>query len=172
MAREFWTFRDVVYLARLFARMQTPVQRGSGPVRFECSPRAFFGSLYDPAAYPRAVRSLKGLQDCLGEFQDGAVQREAIRHFAEQMLSRPGAPGAADQAAAEPGAAEPGAAEPGAAEPGAAELAATLLAMGELTAQLHARQLRARDELAGRFARFAGAGMLRTLGITSRAPGA
>jgi CHAD domain-containing protein len=116
----------------------------------------FFGSLYDPAAYRRAVRSLKGLQDCLGEFQDGVVQQEAIRGFAVHMLAGRGAPGTGPQAAA---------------EPAAAELAATLLAMGELTAQVHARQRRARDELADRFARFARAGMLGTLGITSRAPG-
>lgn len=99
----------------------------------------FFGSLYDPAAYRRAVKSLKGLQDCLGEFQDGEVQREAIRGFAEQMLARPGA------------------------------RAATLLAMGELTAQLHERQLRGRAEVADRFARFTRAGILRSLGIADRA---
>jgi hypothetical protein len=50
--------------------------------------------------------------------------------------------------------------------PTAAELAATLLAMGELTAQLHARQLRGRAEVADRFAQFTRAGILRTLGIT------
>jgi CHAD domain-containing protein len=107
----------------------------------------FFGSLYDPAAYRAAVKSLKGLQDCLGELQDGVVQQEAIRGFAVHMLDRRGP------------------------EPAAAELAATLLAMGELTAQVHAGQRRARDELAGRFARFARAGLLGTLGIASRAPG-
>jgi CHAD domain-containing protein len=114
----------------------------------------FFGSLYDPAAYRRAVKKLKGLQDCLGEFQDGEVQREAIRGFAAQMLARRGARGAGRQAAA---------------PPTAAELAATLLAMGELTAQLHARQLRGRAEVADRFAQFTRAGILRTLGIADRA---
>jgi CHAD domain-containing protein len=114
----------------------------------------FFGSLYDPAAYRRAVKKLKGLQDCLGEFQDGEVQREAIRGFAVQMLARRGARGTGRQAAA---------------PPTAAELAATLLAMGELTAQLHARQLRGRAEVADRFAQFTRAGILRTLGIADRA---
>ena len=66
------------------------------------------------------------------------------------MLARRGAAGAGRQAAA---------------PQQAAELAATLLAMGELTAQLHARQLRARDEVADRFAQFTRAGILRTLGI-------
>jgi CHAD domain-containing protein len=111
----------------------------------------FFGSLYDPPAYRRAVKNLKGLQDCLGEFQDGEVQREAIRRFATQMLARRGAAGAGPQATV---------------PPTAAELAATLLAMGELTAQLHARQLRGRAEVADRFAQFTRAGILRTLGIT------
>ena len=114
----------------------------------------FFGSLYDPAAYRRAVKKLKGLQDCLGEFQDGEVQREAIRGFAVQMVARRGVRGTGRQAAA---------------APTAAELAATLLAMGELTAQLHARQLRGRAEVADRFARFSQAGILRTLGIADRA---
>jgi CHAD domain-containing protein len=99
----------------------------------------FFGSLHDRAAYRRAVKSLKGLQDCLGEFQDGEVQREAIRGFAEQMLAGRGAK------------------------------AATLLAMGELTAQLHARQLRGRAEVADRFAQFTRAQILGTLGIADRA---
>ena len=111
----------------------------------------FFGSLYDPPAYRRAVKNLKGLQDCLGEFQDGEVQREAIRRFATQMLARRGGAGAGRQATV---------------PPTAAELAATLLAMGELTAQLHARQLRGRAEVADRFAQFTRAGILRTLGIT------
>ncbi len=104
----------------------------------------FFSSLYDPDAYRRAVRDLRGLQDCLGEFQDGEVQRDAIRGFAAQMLARPGD-----------------------GPPG--ELAATLLAMGELTARLHGRQHRAREKVAGRFAEFAAAGLLRTLGIGGRA---
>ena len=95
----------------------------------------FFGTLYDPAAYRRAVGDLRGLQDVLGELnQDGEVQRDAIRGFAAEML-------AAGTAAS-------------AGQPPAAELAATLLAMGELTAQLHARQDRARERVAGRFADF------------------
>jgi hypothetical protein len=45
------------------------------------------------------------------------------------------------------------------------ELAGTLLALGELTGGLQAEQDRARAEVAGRFARFARAGLLGTLGI-------
>jgi hypothetical protein len=55
----------------------------------------------------------------------------------------------------------------GEAKPG--ELAATLLAMGELSARLDQRQRRTRRLVAGRFAEFAGAGTLRTLGIRTRA---
>jgi CHAD domain-containing protein len=115
----------------------------------------FFSSLYEPAAYRRAVRYLRGLQDVLGVFQDGEVQRDAIRGFAAEMVAA-GAPA--------------GTGQPAAGQP--AELAATLLAMGELTAQLHARQDRARDQLAARFAEFARAGGVRTLGIAPRAASA
>jgi len=134
----------------------------------------FFGSLYEPAALRRAVKDLKGLQDCLGEFQDAQVQRDEIREFATQMLTqratqgtrrhhRPAPPGPGELAAA------PRRWQPAPAGPGAGELAATLLAMGELTARLDAQQRRARAEVAGRFGEFAGAGVLRTLGIGGRA---
>lgn len=85
----------------------------------------FFASLYDPADHWRAVRDLKALQDCLGEFQDTQVQQEEIRAFAAQMMEERAAP------------------------------AATLLAMGEIAAGLAARQRKARIEFAGRFREFA-----------------
>jgi len=85
----------------------------------------FFGSLYDPGEHWRAVRELKALQDCLGEFQDMQVQHEEIRAFAAQMMERRAAP------------------------------ATTLLAMGEIAAGLAARQQQARSEFAGRFREFA-----------------
>jgi CHAD domain-containing protein len=85
----------------------------------------FFGSLYDPGEHWRAVRELKSLQDCLGEFQDTEVQHDEIRMFAEQMMAQRSAP------------------------------AATLLAMGEIAAGLAAAQQRARSEFAGRFRDFA-----------------
>ena len=125
----------------------------------------FFGPLYEPAALRRAVRDLKGLQDCLGGFQDAEVQRDEIREFATQMLTQRAAPGTRRQT--QPGARRQR--QPGPAQPDAGELAATLLAMGELTAQLDAEQRRARAEVAGRFAEFAGAGVLHTLGIAARA---
>jgi CHAD domain-containing protein len=85
-----------------------------------------FGSLHDPAVRWQAVRELKSLQDCLGEFQDAHVQREEIAVFATQMLAEHSA------------------------------LAPTLLAMGEIAAGLALRQQRARSEFDGRFASFAG----------------
>ena len=85
----------------------------------------FFGSLYDPGEHWRAVRELKALQDCLGEFQDTQVQHDEIRAFADQMMAQRAAP------------------------------AATLLAMGEIAVGLAARQRKARSEFAGRFRDFA-----------------
>src|SRR6266498_3742944 len=83
------------------------------------------GSLYDPGEHWQAVRELKALQDCLGEFQDTEVQRGEIRAFAAQMMDERTAP------------------------------AATLLAMGEVAAGLAIRQRQARSEFAGRFRDFA-----------------
>jgi CHAD domain-containing protein len=84
-----------------------------------------FGSLYDPGEHWQAVRELKSLQDCLGEFQDTEVQRGEILAFATQMMDERTAP------------------------------AATLLAMGEIAAGLAVRQRRARSEFTGRFRDFA-----------------
>jgi CHAD domain-containing protein len=85
----------------------------------------FFASLYDPAQHWQAVRELKALQNCLGEFQDTQVQQAEIRAFAAQMMKERAAP------------------------------AATLLAMGEIAAGLAVRQRQARIEFAGRFGDFA-----------------
>ncbi len=83
-----------------------------------------FASLYDPAVHWRAVRELKSLQDCLGEFQDTEVQLGELRAFAAQMMADRSVP------------------------------AATLLAMGEVAAAIAVRQRAARAEFAGRFADF------------------
>jgi CHAD domain-containing protein len=86
----------------------------------------FFAPLHDPVTYRKVLGDLKGLQDCLGEFQDSQVQREEIRVLAEAMLAERAAP------------------------------AATLLAMGEITANLAVSQAEARAVFAERFARLAG----------------
>jgi CHAD domain-containing protein len=51
-----------------------------------------FASLYDADEHWRAVRDLKALQDCLGEFQDTHVQHTEIRTFAAQMAEQRAAP--------------------------------------------------------------------------------
>ena len=84
----------------------------------------FFAALHDQEKHRTAVRELKQLQDCLGEVQDGHVQREVIRALAARMVAERAAP------------------------------AATLLAMGELAAQLDAAASGARDDFGKRFARF------------------
>jgi CHAD domain-containing protein len=98
-----------------------------------------FGSLHDPAVRWQAVRELKSLQDCLGEFQDAQVQREEIGVFAAQMLAEHSAP------------------------------APTLLAMGEIAASLARRQRHARSEFDGRFAGFAGPASQARLAALTRA---
>jgi CHAD domain-containing protein len=85
-----------------------------------------FGSLHDRAQLSQAVRELKALQDCLGEFQDAEVQCTEIRGMADQMLASGRVP------------------------------AQTLLAMGEIVGGLAVRQSRARAHFAGRFADFSG----------------
>jgi CHAD domain-containing protein len=84
----------------------------------------FFASLHDPAIHRQAVRDLKGLQDCLGEYQDCQVQLHELRMFASQMRTDRQVP------------------------------ATALLAMGELAGQIAEREQEARSEFAGRFADF------------------
>jgi CHAD domain-containing protein len=84
----------------------------------------FFAALHEPVTHRSAVKELKQLQDCLGDIQDGHVQREAIRALAARMVGEHEAP------------------------------AATLLAMGELAAVLDASASKARDDFGHRFARF------------------
>lgn len=83
-----------------------------------------FRPLHADAPHRALVKELKALQDTLGEFQDGEVQREAVRKFAAVMM---------DEGTAPP---------------------QTVLAMGELAAQLDAHQLRAREVLVSRLRPF------------------
>jgi CHAD domain-containing protein len=85
----------------------------------------FFASLYDPPTHRRAVRELKGLQDCLGTYQDCQVQQEEIRVIATEMLAAGDVP------------------------------ATALLAMGDLSSHIGLRERQARGEFASRFAAFA-----------------
>jgi CHAD domain-containing protein len=83
-----------------------------------------FRPVCDKTAHRRLVKELKSLQDTLGDFQDGEVQREAVREFAAAMMEQGAAP------------------------------TETVLAMGEMAAQLDTHQLNARAELAGRLQPF------------------
>jgi CHAD domain-containing protein len=85
----------------------------------------FFASLYDQPTHRGAVRELKGLQDCLGTYQDCQVQQEEIRVIATEMLAAGDVP------------------------------ATALLAMGDLASHIGQRERQARGEFASRFASFA-----------------
>ena len=97
-----------------------------------------FGSLHDPAQRWQAVRELKALQDCLGEYQDADVQRAEIRAFAAQMMAERAAP------------------------------AETLLAMGEIAASLAEAMAAARAQFDSRFADFAGPASRRRMAALAR----
>ena len=82
----------------------------------------FFRSLFPASEIASAIKTLKGLQDNLGDFQDLEVQRDSLRGFGERMAAA------------------------GMAPPG------TLFSMGMLLEDLSKRQGAARDEFADRFA--------------------
>lgn len=84
-----------------------------------------FRSLFPADAIGLLISELKMLQNNLGDIQDLEVQRHALDAFAKEML------------------------EEGPVASG------TVMAMGRLAASLEERQLKARAEFAGRFARFA-----------------
>jgi len=99
-----------------------------------------FASLNAPDAQWRAVKELKGLQDCLGEYQDTEVQRAELRTFAAQMMAQQSAP------------------------------AQTLLAMGEVAAGLAHRERAARAEFDSQFRQFARpSGQARIQALTEQA---
>jgi CHAD domain-containing protein len=100
-----------------------------------------FASLHDPGEQWRAVKELKSLQDCLGEFQDTEVQQTELRAFARKMVADSRAP------------------------------AETVLAMGEIAAGLAVRQRAARGDFAGLFTSFAStSGQARIEALTRVAP--
>ncbi|MFC4004757.1 CHAD domain-containing protein [Prauserella oleivorans] len=81
------------------------------------------------AEHAAVLKKLKKLQDILGDFQDGEVQSQALRAFAERMQERGRPP------------------------------AATLLAMGELAGNFAVKQARARHELTAALQTFLGQDM-------------
>jgi CHAD domain-containing protein len=83
-----------------------------------------FGSLFDASDVAVVVKALKGLQDCLGEFQDTEVQATALAAFGDELIAR------------------------------GTVSAATLLAMGGVVEHLDERGRAARRRFAERFAAF------------------
>jgi CHAD domain-containing protein len=85
------------------------------------------GPVFPADRHSRVVKELKVLQETLGDFQDGEVQRDAVRDSAAELLrSRP-----ADDA-----------------------LARALLAMGRLAGEMDTRQAKARASFHDRWVRF------------------
>ena len=76
-----------------------------------------FQPLCDPKAYKKVASDFRGLQDVLGEFQDGEVQAKALHVFAQEMI-----------------------------DAGEVNVPA-LLAMGELSARFETKQRAARETL-------------------------
>ena len=91
----------------------------------------FFQSLYPRDNISTRIRSLKELQENLGEFQDLEVHAHALRAFAMMPEAHPPLP------------------------------PETLLAIGQLSERLRERQRQVRAEFAARFAAFAAPGNLR-----------
>jgi CHAD domain-containing protein len=87
-----------------------------------------FAPVLDGPGTRTVIKELKGLQDMLGAFQDGEVQRMALRAFADQMV--------AEQTSQRP------------------VPVVTLLAMGELATRLDEDEREARMAFDERFARF------------------
>ena len=53
-----------------------------------------FGGLFEPKVVKPMVKTLKELQDVLGEFQDRAVQSELLRDLRDELAAEPGGPAA------------------------------------------------------------------------------
>jgi hypothetical protein len=78
MARDFWTFQDLVYVARLFDRMLKPLPHKSGKVILECPPGSFFRTLIDFEAKDES-RTLLRDQVC-----DALLHRQPVLHLLER----------------------------------------------------------------------------------------
>jgi CHAD domain-containing protein len=81
-------YRKVVKRARAIAA-ESPSEDVHG-LRKSCKELRYvldlFQPLCEPVAYRKVVADFKGLQDVLGEFQDGEVQAAALHVFAREML--------------------------------------------------------------------------------------
>ncbi len=80
MARDFWTYQDVVYLARLFARMQRPVLTKAGKVFHECQPGSLFRALVDFEAKDESKTLLRD-RVC-----ESILRRQPVLHLIERHV--------------------------------------------------------------------------------------
>ena len=53
-----------------------------------------FGGLFEPKVVKPMVKTLKDLQDVLGDFQDAAVESEMLRGLRDELAAEPGGPAA------------------------------------------------------------------------------
>jgi CHAD domain-containing protein len=92
--------------------------------------------VFAPDRHGRVVKELKQLQETLGDFQDGEVQRDAVRSAAAELLRT---------------------------RPPDDTLVRSLLAMGRLAGEMDSRQAEARTAFANRWVRFTAPGNLADL---------
>jgi CHAD domain-containing protein len=97
--------------------------------------------------HARVVRELKALQETLGDFQDGEVQRDAVREAAVDLHLAAG-PGRPDHLEHDPVA-----------------VTRTLLAMGRLAGEMDTRQQHARASFDARWERFSAPDNVRDLAV-------
>lgn len=99
-------------------------------LRGKCKEMRYLLEVFEPVcdrrAYKQVIGDFKDLQNVLGEFQDGEVQANALRVYAQEMMRMKGVPVEA------------------------------VLAMGELSGQFAARQRAARAELNARHDQYLG----------------
>ena len=77
MARDFWSFHDLVYLARLFEKMQEKQQRRDGRVVLRCRPKSFLHALVDF----EAKKDKTALRDRISE---AILQKRGVLPLLEQ----------------------------------------------------------------------------------------
>jgi hypothetical protein len=92
MARDYWTFHDLVYLARLFEKMQQREELPSGRIKTRCRPRALMNTLIDFSA-KKDRRTLLRDRVCERVLHKGGVlallERQAFTVFAQGDLAKP-----------------------------------------------------------------------------------
>ncbi len=89
-ARDFWSFHDLIYLARLFERMEGREQSRSGRVRMKCRPKALMRALIDFEKKDKTVLRDRVCEAVLHKRSVLALlERQAFRAFTQSDPSRP-----------------------------------------------------------------------------------